>query len=153
MASNDLKSSLGQLEDTLNDYLVKRAPFQIPPNGKEAIVNFGPWITLVLLVISVPIIIAALGLTAILSPFAFMGGGVYAGLNFMLGGVVLLVSAILQAVAIPKLMHRQKSGWNLVFYSSLMNILASLLRFDIVGALIGGLLGLYILFQVREYYK
>ena len=147
-----MKGSLGQLEDMLYEYLVKKAPFQIPPNGKEAIVKFGPWITLVLLIISVRIVLAALGLIAILSPFVFMGGGAYTGFNFMLGGIVLLVSVVLEAIAIPQLMRRQRSGWNLIYYSSLLNIVVNLLRFDIIP-LIGGLIGLYILFQIREYYK
>ena len=63
--SSDVQGLIG----TLDDYLVKRAPFQIPDGGKELIVKFGPWISLVLLVLTLPLLLVALGLGAIFSPF------------------------------------------------------------------------------------
>ena len=40
---------------TLDEYLVKKAPFALPDGVKEFIVRFGPWISLVLLVLSLPV--------------------------------------------------------------------------------------------------
>ena len=57
----------------LDFYLVKKAPFQIPDGGREWIVKFGPWITVVLLILTLPILLFALGLGAIFIPFGGIG--------------------------------------------------------------------------------
>ena len=41
----------------------------------------------------------------------------------------------------------------LAFYARLAGILYSLLSYAIIGGLVGGLIGLYILFQIREKYS
>lgn len=151
MASNDLKSSLSQLEDLLEEYLVKKAP-SLPNDVKEFIVKFGPWITLVILIISLPAILFVLGIGAIFSPFAFLGGA-STGVSYMLAMIVLAATVILEAVAIPKLLRRERAGWNLVFYASLLGFVSSILKGDIVGTIIGTLISMYILFQVKSYYK
>ena len=51
--SKDFKSYLKQLEDLLSEYLVKKAP-ALPANIREAIVNFAPWVTLVVLILTLP---------------------------------------------------------------------------------------------------
>lgn len=48
-----------KLEDTMDEYLVKKAPFQIPKNGQKAIVEWLPWISLVIGILS---LLAALSL-------------------------------------------------------------------------------------------
>ena len=59
----------------LDYYLVKKAPFQIPDNAKEWLVQYGPWITIVVIVLTLPAILALLGLGAVLLPFAGYGAG------------------------------------------------------------------------------
>ena len=58
----------------LDFYLVKKAPFQIPDAGRELIVRFGPWITVVLLILLLPTLLFVLGLGAVLIPFTGAGG-------------------------------------------------------------------------------
>ncbi len=48
-----------KIEDTMDEYLVKKAPFQIPKNGQKAIVEWLPWISLVIGIFS---LLAALSL-------------------------------------------------------------------------------------------
>lgn len=50
----DFKSYMNQLEDLLTEYLVKKAP-ALPANVKEVIVNFAPWITLILVILALPL--------------------------------------------------------------------------------------------------
>src|SRR5437870_2511698 len=38
--------NMQQLEQMLDEWLVKKAPFQIPEAGRKAIVQFTPWLTL-----------------------------------------------------------------------------------------------------------
>ena len=41
----------------LDFYLVKKAPFQLPDGAKEWIVQFGPWITVVLLILTLFVVV------------------------------------------------------------------------------------------------
>jgi hypothetical protein len=133
----------------LDFYLVKKAPFQIPDGGREWIVKFGPWITVVLLILTLPILLFALGLGTILIPFG--------GLGYATGfGVLTLVVALeigLMIAALPGLFARKMSGWMLLFYSQLVSIVYSILMGAIVSGLLFGLISLYILFQVRPLYR
>jgi len=133
----------------LDFYLVKKAPFQIPEGGREFIVQWGPWISIVLLVLSLPVILFALGIGTFLVPFAGLG---YAS-GFGLAVVTLIIHFGLWIAALPGLFARKMGGWRLLFYGELFSIATSLLQGAIVGAIIGGLIGLYILFQVRTKYS
>lgn len=149
--NKDLKSSLNQLEVTLEEYFVKKAP-TIPENIKEIIVNFAPWITLVILIITLPAVLFVFGLGTLLAPFSFLGG-IQAGFSYTLSMIVLAISLVLEALAIPGLFKRSKGGWNLVFYASIINAVSNLISFNIVSLIIGTLITWYILFQVKSYYK
>ena len=133
----------------LDFYLVKKAPFQLPDGAKEVIVKYGPWITIVLLVIALPPLLFLLGIGSILVPF----GGVGYARSFGLAMLFLIAELGLMVMALPGLFARKMSGWRLLFYSQLASIVYSLLSGSIVGAVIGGLIGLYILFQIRLLYS
>lgn len=146
-----------QLEDTLELYLVKKAPFQLPVGVKEALVKFAPWITIVVLVITLPAVLAVIGLgglagvvTGMFGPFATAA---YAqGLTLSIG--VLIVSIVLEALAVPGLFKRSIKGWRLVFYATLVSLISVILNpFSIISGLLSTLIGLYFLFQVKSYYK
>ena len=129
-------------------YLVKKAPFQLPKEVKEFLVKFGPWIALVWLVLSLPALLVMLGIGTAFMPF---GGAVYS-VGFTFVSVVLLAQLVLLGLALPGLFKRKMSAWRLMFYSQLIGIVSSLLMGSIFGAIIGGLIGLYILFQIRPLY-
>jgi hypothetical protein len=133
----------------LDYYLVKKAPFQIPDAGREWIVKFGPWITLVLIILTLPFVLALLGLGAFLAPF---GGVVYAA-GFGLAAIFILVCFGLMIFALPGLFARKMSGWSLMFYAQIASLVGSLAGGSIVSGLIGALISFYILFQVRGLYK
>lgn len=152
MANN--QSALASLEDTLDLYLVKKAP-SLPSNIKELLVKLAPWLTLILLILSLPLILVAFGLGALVAPFAFMAGptyGVSYGLTYTLSMVVLAVSLLFEALSIPGLFSRSVSGWRYAYWAALVGVVANLLSFNIVGGLISALIGFYILFQIRSYY-
>ncbi len=131
----------------LDYYLVKKAPFQIPDNAKEWLVQYGPWITIVVIVLTLPAILALLGLGAVLLPFAGYGAG------FGLLAIGLIAEIALTVMALPGLFARKMSGWTLLFYGRLISLVARLLAGAIVSALVVGLISLYVLFQVRPLYK
>jgi hypothetical protein len=132
----------------LDFYLVKKAPFQIPDGGREVIVKFGPWITLILLILWLPILLVALGLGTILIPFG--GGGYAAGFGVLTLFVIVQIG--LMIAALPGLFNRRMAGWRLLFYAQLVGIVYSLLSGAVVSGLLFGLIALYILFQVRPLY-
>ena len=132
----------------LDYYLVQKAPFQLPDGAKEALVKYGPWIAIVLLVISLPLILVAFGISAALLPFAPYG---YTGFGFT--AVVVLIELVLDIAALPGLFARKMSGWRLIFYARLVAIAHSLLIGAVASAILGGIISLYILFQVRPLYR
>lgn len=146
-----MQETLKQLDKMLNEYLVKKAP-PLPENVKEFIVKYGPWIVLVLGILALPAILAAFGLGALFGGMAF-SVGFRVGLNYQLTMLLALVQTVIQFAAIPGLLKRQMAGWNLVFYGTLLGGVVSLLSFNILGLLIGTGLGLYILYQIKSYYK
>jgi hypothetical protein len=133
----------------LDFYLVQKAPFQIPDNVKEWIVRYGPWITLVMLVLALPPLLFVLGIGAAFIPFA--GVGYATGFTYLT--VVLIIELGLRAAALPGLFARKMSGWRLVFYAQIVNFVFTLLSGSVVGAVLGAVISMYVLFQVRPLYK
>jgi hypothetical protein len=133
----------------LDFYLVKKAPFQLPENAREWIVKFGPWITVVLLILLLPLLLVALGIGAVFIPF----GGVGYAAGFGIMTIVLIIELGLMIAALPGLFARKMAGWTLLFYSQLVGIVYNVFTGNVVGGLLMGLIGLYILFQVRTKYQ
>ncbi|HWB30402.1 MAG TPA: hypothetical protein VG736_07865 [Vicinamibacterales bacterium] len=132
----------------LDFYLVKKAPFQIPDGAKEWIVKWGPWISVVILILLLPALLFALGISAFFLPFA---GVAAPGLAF--AWLFLVVELGLIVASLPGLFARKMSGWKLAFYARLASIVYGLLSYAIIGAIVGGLISLYVLFQIREKYS
>ncbi len=146
--------SLQKLEETLELYFVKKAPFQLPSEVKDAIVKFGPWVLLILMVLSLPVIIAALGLTAVFAPVT-TGYGMMSGRNVFsfIPLILTVLSLVFNVIALPGLFNKTMKGWKNAFYAQLLSIASSLLSLQVGGAIISALIGFYILFQVKDRYK
>lgn len=142
---------MDQLDSFLETYLVKKAPFQIPAKWRENLVKWMPWIVLLVLILAMPAILALFGLSLFIAPFAYLGGLGY-GFNYSVAIIVLAATLVLEGLAIPGLFKRQKSAWRLLYYSALLNALYNLISFNIGGAILGTVISLYLLFQVRELY-
>jgi len=151
----DTKAALNQLEIILDEYLGKKAP-AMPENIKETLVSFAPYLAIIGIVISLPAIFAILGIGAMMGPFSAFLGASYMmsyGVTYYIGIVGLIISAILEALAIQGLFKRSMGAWRLMYYASLVTFVASVLQGNLSSAIIGGLIGLYILFQVKGMYK
>lgn len=147
----DFKTMFGQLESTLDLYFAKKAP-PMPENIKEALVNYGPYITAVMMFFALPVILGLLGLGALLSPFMLLGGVRY-GLGFSFGTLLVLAMIVLQGLALPALFKKQKLGWTYMYYVALIQLVQNLLSFELGSLIIGGVISFYILFQIKSYYK
>jgi hypothetical protein len=138
----------------LNEWLVKKAP-ALPKNIKEIIVKFAPWLEILGIIIGVPAVLAFLGMGAMMGslvPYAGYGMARAGGL-YLVGMIFFIVTLVLQGLSIPGLLSRSKSGWNMLFYATLVNAVYAIVNFEIVSLLIGTVLSLYLMFQVKEYYK
>lgn len=160
-------------EEKLNDIFVKNAPFQIPENGRKAIVRYLPWISLVLAVLvllSVYFLWDWAHTTSKLINYANELSRVYGGTaavstsrlttTVWIGIAVLAVEGILYLISYPGLKARKKQGWNMLFYLAILNVVYGVvITFtdygsigNLIGTLIGSVIGLYVLFQIRGYY-
>ncbi|MCX6730719.1 MAG: hypothetical protein NTZ55_02640 [Candidatus Roizmanbacteria bacterium] len=151
----DYKASLNQLESIFDEYLGKKAP-EMPENIKETLVSFAPYLAIVGLIFSVSTVLPILGIGALMGPFSALLGASYMmsyGIGYYLGIVCFVIVAIFEGLAISGLFKRSMGAWRLMYYSSLVSFVASVLQGSFGGAIIGGLIGLYILFQVKNKYK
>lgn len=138
-------------EQQLETYFIDKAPFQIPASTKEAIVKYVPWINLVFMVLLLPVVLAVLGLGALFTPISFLGG-IGGGFAYILTLVFTIAILVLRALALPGLFNRKRSGWVFSYYGDLINIILNILSFSIIGLLFD-VVFLFVLFQVRSYYK
>ncbi len=125
----------------------------LPENVKAAIVQYAPILALVFGVLGILFGIGGMGVLGVLSPFAMVVGAGGAALTGILGSLIYLASSVVLLMAYPGLKARTMVGWKKAFYSELLSILGSLLGFNILGAIIGGGIGLYLLFQIKSHYK
>ncbi len=142
---------MNQLETLLEEYFVHKAPFQIPPHIKEAIVKFAPWIIIIFMVLSLPIIFSALAVSSIFAPFAVAAGGL--SFYWVIPTLVLIASLVFNLLALPGLFNRTMQGWKYAFNAELLSIGYTLLSGNIIGAIFSAVIGFYILFQVKSLYK
>lgn len=150
-SQKDYKSYLGDLEKLGEEYLVKKAP-ALPEGVKEAIVKFGPWISLILMIISAPLILGFLGIGTLMMPIGYLGG-LQAGMGYTASMIFTAVIMVMELIALPGLFKRAKAGWTMMYYATLVTAVQNLVAFNLGGLVIGTLLGLYVLFQVKSYYK
>lgn len=146
MVNKDLDKAGKDLVVTLEDFF-KKAP-QLPTSARDVLVAITPWIALIFGILGV---IAGLGLVGV-SPLGLFGG-VNVAVGALASGVLAILSSVLMLMAFPKLQKHVYGGWMLLFWSEVVNIVANLVTFNLVGALIGGLIGFYLLFQIKSYYK
>lgn len=168
---------LKSIEKLMDEYLVKKAPFQIPKEGKKNLVEWFPWIALVVGALQ---LIGAWQLwragryydeaIGYLNEFSRVYGGVdtpsySVGPMFYLAVAAFTVSAVLMFVAFPGLKDKsKKKGWDILLISVIFSLAYGVFaaftssRFgggfgDLLGSLIGALIGLYLLAQVKDLYN
>lgn len=149
--NTDYTSYLTSLERTLETYLVKKAP-TLPEGWKKAIVKVLPWLVIIFLVLSLPAVFALFGISTLLLPVSVIttfGNSI----NYMLGLIFLIAALITQALAIPGLFQQDKKGWRLLYYSVLLTGVYNLFTLSLGSLLIGTGISLYVLFQIKNYFK
>lgn len=165
-------SALQSLEKNLDDLFVKQAP-PLPSNAKRALVRYLPWISLVFGLFTLYAVYALWHWAHLVNNLVNYANSIsvaYGGpvisanrlsLGVWLGLIVLAIEALLYVLAFPGLRDRKKSGWDMLFYASIVNIAYGIVILftdyggltNLIWTIIGSGVGLYLLFQVRGSYK
>lgn len=139
--------------DTMEKWF-DQAP-KLPKNWQEILVKITPILALIFGILGILLGLSGLGTLFITSPIAALGGahvvGAY-GTGFV-SVLIYLVASILLLAAYPGTKAKKAKGWNLLFWSEVVNVIGGLFAMAIISAIIGALIGFYLLFQIRPYYK
>jgi len=129
-------------------FLQKFPPFS--DSVKEFLVQYGPYLMLVLSVIGVFGVLAAIGIVG-----AGVGMGAVSvgmGFNAYVSVALGVVTLVLYLMAFTPLRARKRAGWNLLYYALLIGLISNLIELNVLAFIIGGLIGFWVLFQIREKY-
>ena len=136
-------------------YFLKNAPFHIPENIKEIIVKYGPYALIELFIISIPLTLYA----SFLSFIDFASGNI---LKFI-SNIIMFIGIIFYIMSFPGLLNRKLKGWDYLFYSILIYavyvIFSTIVNlnfffiFSILRGAIYTIIGLYILYQIKNLYN
>jgi hypothetical protein len=124
----------------------------LPENIRLVLVRFAPILALIFGVLSIITGISGFGILTAFLPLAVMGGASGYGSGYI-AAFFLVVTGVLMLAAYPGLKARKINGWNLLFWSEVINLVYNLVALNILGAIVGGLISFYLLFQVKSYYK
>ena len=152
---NEQNSSSGNplnaLENWFEDIFGRKAP-QLPEKWREVIVKITPWVTLIIMLLALPAVLFVLGIGAVVLPVTAVVT-MHTGGMYWIGFILAVVALVLEAIAIPGLFKRSlASGWRFVYWASLITAISGLLSLNF-GSLIGLAISLYILFQIKKYYR
>ncbi|WP_138477613.1 hypothetical protein [Dyadobacter bucti] len=129
-------------------FLQKFPPFS--ESVKEFLVQYGPYFILVISILGVIGILTALGVGSAAIGMGAVSAGL--GLTFYAGIALGAITLIMYLMAFTPLRARKRAGWNLLYYALLLGLISSLVQLNIVAAVIGGIIGFWVLFQIREKY-
>jgi len=141
MAERKSKNLIGALEQ-----FFAKLP-KLPGSVSEVLVGIAPWLALVFGILGIIAGFSALGL----SPLAIFAG-VSASFMVLTSGVAAIISSVLLLMAFSKLKKRAYRGWELLFWSEVVSAASAVLSITI-GSVLGVLIGFYLLFQIKRYYK
>ncbi len=143
------KNTIDGYIDSVGDYF-KKLP-ELPRGGREFFVMVLPWIALIFGILGVLSAISSFGLFSYFAPGMYWGGADVVGRG-MLSVVLALVSSVLLLMAFKGTKEKKAQGWKLFYYSEVVMLVSNIILFS-VGGIIMTLLGFYILYQIRSYYK
>lgn len=133
-----------------------KAP-HLPESARKTLVDIAPWLALIFGVLGMFAILSAgfvssLFLGAFWSTFAFAASGM---MLIMLA--ISFVSSLLLFLAYSPLSAHNIKGWKFLFYSTVLSAVTAIFNLIFtsmdLGQILGILIGFWILFEIRGYYK
>jgi hypothetical protein len=166
-------SVIKSLETSLDQLFVKSAP-ALPATWKKFLVSILPWANLIIglfTLYSVYLLWHWAHAVSQVANYVNNINAIYGGpavtsvdrlsATLWVGLVVLGIEAVLYLAAFPGTLSRKMSGWNLMFYAFLVNVVYGIVVMftsyggftTFIGSLIGSAIGLYLLFQIKSLYS
>ncbi|MCU0469926.1 MAG: hypothetical protein MUF58_15125 [Arcicella sp.] len=132
------------LEKELEPIFTKQLP-SFPDNIKDLFVKIAPFLAIIGVVFGV----LGVGITALLSPFAWFSGSLIYGI----GMIFLLIMVVLEALSITPLFAQKMQGWRYMYYAQFVSVIYNLCMGSWISGIIGAFIGFWILFQIKEKYS
>ncbi len=127
----------------------------LPTNARDVIVKITPILALIFGILGILGILSVFSAITAFAPVMMMGrlnGVGYWGYNY-LSLVLWLFADIVMLTAYSGVRQRKIIGWNRLFWSQIIYFVGSILSYEIISGLIGIAIALYLLFQIKSYYK
>lgn len=148
---------LDNLIPTLEPYFTSKSPIQLPKDWKEGIVKYAHY---VILVVSILLILPLLAMILGGTLFALFAWTSFGNILTLVATVLTAFSVILYMMSYSGIKEHSEKGWTLVYYSTMISALSAIVSWighplwinDLLGGAISLIIGLFILFQVRDYF-
>lgn len=124
---------------------------KLPANVLDIIVKVVPYLALIGGILGLWATVSALGMFGAVSMIVPIN--VTTPALFYIGLLFGVAASILDLVAFPKLQTNSKIGWDYLYYGAVLSFVQSVLSLNFIGAILGSLISMYLLFQIRHYYK
>ncbi len=153
-AISKLKAKAGNIEEWLLPIFGK-AP-HLPQSWRKLITTVAPWLALIFGILGLIGFLGSSYLGIILSPIIALKNGLN-GIVIFLVMLLDFITLILAIIAFNPLSEMKKNGWDYVYYAFLTGAISSVLNLMVtsrgMGDVVVIVLGLYVLFEVRERYN
>lgn len=155
------KSFLAPLENLMAKFLEKKAP-KLPKKFTDFVVKIIPWYILAVAVLLLFGLFSLYYITIMIPSTIYLDSIIMTfGDTFFVSLLTKLVVISISIFAVPFLLNRQRFGWKMLFYATLLSFAESILTAlilslepaKLVAYLIFSLTSFYLLFQLRNYYK
>ena len=139
--------------ETMGQWFGKFPP--LPKSWRDTLARIAPILSLIFGILGVIVGIGGLGLLTATSPLAFLGGAQTMSSygTGIISVVIYLVGSILLLASYPGLKAHKVKGWKLLFWSEAVNLVGGIVSLAILSAIVGALIGFYLIFQIKSYYK
>lgn len=145
---------LNQLARTLDQNYAKLPA--LPKGVKDFIVLIAPWLALIFGALAILAGISAFRALSFISSIAIAVGANGYTFTAIFSIIILFLQGVIELLAFSPLKANKVRGWNLMYYSLVLGFISSVVTLsvsNILGSLLGVLIGYYILYQVKSYYK
>ncbi len=145
---------MGKLESWLAPIFAKLP--HIPSSARETLVSLAPWLSLVFGILGLGALFSMGAIASLFSPFILLAAG-FAGILFFANILIGLLAAVFEILAFKPLQEHRKKGWSLLFYGTVLSGASSILGMLFMShggeGILGTLVGLWLLFEIRPAYK
>ena len=129
----------------------------LPESARQTIANIAPWLALIFGILGLLALLSAGAVASLLSVASvFLLAQGYAPLILLITLLASLIACGLDLLAFNPLRARLKKGWSYLFYGTVLTTAATLVEMVFgggsLGALVGALIGFWLLFEVRGLY-